>query len=96
METPGLTCTKCGVELVIGETWNQGSVRKKEHVCRDCLAKAKAASRNRASDAKHLWQIAKDRASKKNLEFAITIEDVEKVDSDVCPYLEIPIKLLRS
>lgn len=36
-----------------------------------------------------LWHAAKDRASEKNLEFSIRVEDI--VIPDVCPLLEIPL-----
>ena len=44
------------------------------------------------SDSDYLHMLAKHRASKKGTEFTITPEDVAAVDSDVCPYLNIPIK----
>ena len=44
------------------------------------------------SDAKHLWSLARDRCKRNGREFTITVEDVEKVNTDMCPLLEIPIK----
>lgn len=42
-------------------------------------------------DAKYFWQKAKTRSSRNGREFTITVEDIEKVDTDFCPLLEIPI-----
>tara|TARA_S200002703_G_C3709098_1_gene217781 strand:+ start:292 stop:618 length:327 start_codon:yes stop_codon:yes gene_type:complete len=39
-----------------------------------------------------MWDLARQRAAKKGMEFTIAIEDVEKVDTDICPLLDIPIK----
>lgn len=43
-------------------------------------------------DAQYMWELAKKRATKKGREFTITIEDVKRVDTDICPLMEIPIK----
>ena len=44
------------------------------------------------SDPRYLWMQARARARRRGIPFSITLEDVEAVDTDVCPYLGIPIK----
>jgi len=48
--------------------------------------------RNSKSDAAILFDLARDRAKRLGREFTISIEDVESVDTDICPILKIPIK----
>ena len=46
------------------------------------------------SDPKALYERIKysERVRSGQKQFTITIQDIEKVDTDICPYLEIPIK----
>ena len=44
------------------------------------------------TDAEYLYQLAKARAKRKGREFVITVQDIESVDTDTCPYLNIPIR----
>jgi len=47
---------------------------------------------NNKSDAEYMWRQARARAKQRGIPFSITLEDVEAVDTDTCPYLGIPIK----
>ena len=47
---------------------------------------------NRMPDARYMWMLARSRARRRGIPFSITVEDVESVDTNVCPYLGIEIK----
>ena len=47
---------------------------------------------NRMPDAEYMFMQARARARQRGIPFTITVEDVEAVDTDTCPYLGIPIK----
>jgi hypothetical protein len=47
---------------------------------------------NKANPCRYLLNNARSRASHAGLEFSITIEDI--TIPDVCPYLQVPIKLI--
>ena len=44
------------------------------------------------SDAQYMFLKARSRAKRMGRLFTITLEDVEKVDTDVCPIFHMPIK----
>ena len=90
-ETPGRTCIKCGVTLVLGENWNKGAASSYHYICKECQNKKNVDWRNNLSDAEYLWKLAKQRARKKEREFTITVADVEAVLTDTCSILNIPI-----
>ena len=61
-------------------------------MCRTCANIRRTNNRNKQSDAQILFQYARTRANARGREFTITLEDVEAVDTDICPILNIPIK----
>ena len=83
------TCSICGELLPLDQYHIYSGVPKSE--CRGCHSKRSAARKASISDGQLLWETARYRAKKRGQDFTITIEDVEAVDSDVCPYLEIPM-----
>lgn len=90
-ETTGRKCIKCGTSLT-EDNWNLSNQRKRVYICKSCGNKERVGNFNKLPDAKYLWQKAKARCKLNGREFTITVEDIEKVDTDVCPLLEIPIK----
>ena len=91
-ETATRSCNQCGTELVVGTNWSAGNLRARKYKCVACCVRNRKAQIDDMPDAEYLHMIAKHRSSKKGTEFTITPEDVAAVDSDVCPYLNIPIK----
>lgn len=96
-ETHGLTatktCSKCGAEKPLTEFNKKADCKGGfDTQCKVCKREFNAAWSNQKPDASYLHYIASKRAKKRGTEFTISIEDVEAVDSDVCPYLGIDIK----
>ena len=60
--------------------------------CKYCFNIYKTDKVNNLSDAQFLLECAQRRAKTRGREFNITVEDIEAVDTDVCPILNIPIK----
>ena len=75
----------CSVELAIENKSAAGNI------CKPCASEVSIAYK-RANPMRSMFLSAKARASKKGLEFSITQDFLESIDSDVCPYLRIPIK----
>jgi len=89
--TTGRKCIKCGTTLT-ADNWNASNQRKSVYICKSCCNNKRIKSLNNLPDATYLWQKAKARCNQSGREFTITVQDIEKVDTDVCPLLEIPIK----
>ena len=89
----GQKCIKCDVFLT-NVNWSEAHQLKKEYICRQCNRHKRCNWDNALSDAEYFWRSARKRAQKrgKEKEFTITIADVQAVDTDVCPILNIPIK----
>lgn len=92
-ETTGQKCINCGVFLT-DENWLKCHQLKRDRRCRQCNSQRTADHSNAKSDAEYFWHSAKRRSQRKGKEkeFTISIEDVQAVDTDVCPILNIPIK----
>jgi len=91
-EIHGRTCIKCDAFLIVGDNWTEAKVKACHYSCLSCSAKYRTDLRNSKSDAAILFDLARDRAKRLGREFTISIEDVESVDTDICPILKIPIK----
>ena len=61
-------------------------------MCNPCHRQARVDNWNKLSDAEYLFRSARARAKSNGREFTITLEDVEAVDTDVCPIFHMPIK----
>ena len=61
-------------------------------MCTSCGRQQRVDQWNKLSDAEYLFRSARARAKSKGREFTITVEDVEAVDTDMCPIMNIPIK----
>ena len=86
-------CTKCFNIKPVTEF--HSCKRSKDGIrswCKICNNADKDARWNRLSDAEYLYKLAKARAKRLNREFTITVSDVEAVDTNWCPLLNIPIK----
>ena len=90
-ETTGRKCIKCGTSLT-EDNWCASNQRKKNYICKNCSNKKRIELFNKTPDAQYLWAKARGRSKQNGREFTITVEDVERVDTDVCPLLDIPIK----
>ena len=84
-------CTICNCTLIEGVNWNPGNRNGR---CHDCRMKSQYNRISSMPDPKALYQRIKysERVRSGKKQFTITIQDIEKVDTDICPYLEIPIK----
>jgi hypothetical protein len=61
-------------------------------MCSPCKREINIDWWNNLNDAEYMFIKARNRAKTKGRAFTITIEDVEAVDTDVCPIFHIPIK----
>lgn len=93
------TCIKCKCEKDASEFTFSKQRGKFLNTCKPCQNIYQIDRLNAFSNAEYLFKQAKKRCNYKgsrdaylNKEFSISIEDVERVMTDVCPYLEIPIK----
>ena len=89
--TLGRKCTKCQCDLT-EDNITQFRLKTSSYICTPCNRDRQAELWNSLSDAEYLWRKARARAKAKGRAFTITIEDVEKLDTDVCPIFHIPIK----
>ena len=85
------TCITCGESLPLSQFHLRKDNNKYRGECKSCNGSRTLARSNSLSDAQYLYESAKTRAKRKSREFTITIEDVGLVDSDTCPYLQIPM-----
>lgn len=89
-EITGHKCIKCGVTLT-SDNWYKCLQKSGNRKCKECCKKDATSRLNNLSDAQYLWELARQRARANGREFTISIEDVERVDTDICPLMEIPI-----
>jgi hypothetical protein len=82
-------CIQCDAELVEGTNWYRSSAKLSKHVCNSCLSEARRKRRHQ-SPAKALREGARYRATRDNLPFDITEEDI--IIPAVCPVLGIPLE----
>jgi hypothetical protein len=69
LQTVTRRCTKCGVELILFDTWSEGSKRNRSYLCRGCnAAKGRAFY---AKDPQHVIDVSRKRRN----------DDLEKVRS---------------
>ena len=87
----GRKCIKCQCELT-EDNITEYRLKNSQYQCTPCNKKEKADWWNRMGDAEYMFRKAKARAKHKGREFTITLQDVEAVDTDVCPIFHIPIK----
>ena len=87
----GRKCIKCDAALT-DDNWLASRQKNSIYICNACSRQEKVDWWNKFSDAEYLFKRAQTRAKQNGREFSITIEDVEAVDSDMCPILHIPIK----
>ncbi len=78
------TCSDCGLDLPLT------SYHKSRHYCKQCKYKSDR-ERRKINPWGYATANAKYRAKKKGLEFNITPEYIKSIDTDTCPYLNIPI-----
>ena len=60
--------------------------------CKHCFNIYKTDIVNNLTDAQFLFESAQKRAKRLGREFSITVENIEAVDTNICPILNIPIK----
>lgn len=86
-------CNKCGEVKPHSDFYKDASMSDGiMGKCKNCHINAVVSRSNSLDDATYLWRIAKQRAKRMGREFAITIDDVKAVDTDLCSVLKIPIK----
>ena len=89
--TIGRKCIKCQCELT-EDNITKFRLKTFQYICTPCNRERQAGFWNNLSDAEYLWRKARARAKTKGRAFTITVEDVEKLDTDVCAIFHIPIK----
>ncbi len=99
-DLPGQTstkeCSRCGETLPLDQFRPHYKRGTPHSMCRRCESRAAIERKNKLSDAEYLWKNAQARAKQMGREFTISIEDVEVVDGDICPYLQIPMQRYKN
>ena len=87
----GRKCIKCDAALTY-DNWLASAQKHGNYICNSCSRREKVDWWNNLSDAEYLFKRAQARSKRNGREFNITIQDVEAVDTGVCPILHMPIK----